>query len=245
MKAIWILPVNLIIILSACSFTSRSNDMLSPVPEPVRNTPSPLSEPASSTPSPVPEPAGDTSAPVATSVRNTPQIFTTPASYTPIPAEDVWLDLLQKNPFPYTTPLPDRTPTVLDSIYAKVEPKEGTSVPCRRCPDYLIEGGVWKLSLDKGTYHIFHEPTRWRSLGSYSISGDRFYLFNDPACLEEVGTYRWEIVEGGLRLELIEDKCQVGRRGRNFAPMVWQSCQPSSIEAAATDHWSRPIGCEN
>ena len=216
----WALLINLIIILGACSFTSQSN-----------NTPSPTSE------------LVDALSPTARPVRNTPQIFTTPVVYTPIPAEDIWRDLLQKNPFPYTTPLPDRTPTVLDSIYAKMGLKEGTPVPCRRCPDYLIEGGVWKLSLDKGAYHIFHEATGWRSLGSYSISGDRFYLFNDPACLEEVGIYNWQTVEGGMRLELIEDTCQVGRRGRNFTEAMWQSCQPASMEAEVTEQWSPPVGC--
>lgn len=227
----WILLVNIIIMLGACSFTSGLNTP-APIPEPVRNTPAPVPEPVRNTPSPE-----------SVAVRNTPQIFTTPAAYTPVPPEEVWLDLLQQNPFPYTTPLPDRTATVLDSIYAKVEPKEGTPVPCRRCPDYLIEGGVWKLSLDRGAYHIFHEATRWRSLGSYSMSGDRFYLFNDPACLDETGSYTWQMVEGGLRLELIQDTCQVGRRGQNFAGVVWQSCQPTSTEAAVTDHWPRPVGC--
>lgn len=193
-----------------------------------------VTAPSNNTPSSLPE-----------SVRNTPQIFTTPVSYTALPPKDVWMALLQQKPYPYTTPLPERTPTILDSIYVKVEPKEGTPVPCRRCPDYLIEGGVWKLSLDKGAYHIFHEATRWRSLGSYSISGDRFYIFNDPACLDEIGIYRWQQVEGGMELELIEDKCQVGRRGQNFAQVVWQSCQPPSIEAAVTNHWSAPSGCEN
>jgi hypothetical protein len=187
-----------------------------------------------STPSPLPE-----------AVRNTPQIFSTSASYTPIPPEEVWLALLQKQPYPYATPLPEGIPTVLDSIYTKVEPKAGTPVPCRRCPDYLIEGGLWKLSLDKGIYHIFHTGTSWRSLGSYSISGHRLYLFNDPACFEEIGIYSWQVIEGGLKLEVVEDSCQRGRRGRNFTQMVWQSCHPPSIEAAVTDHWARPIGCEN
>jgi hypothetical protein len=189
---------------------------------------------SNNTPSPSPE-----------TVRNTPQIFSTAASPTPLPPENVWLALIQKNPYPYTTPIPARTPTVLDSIYVKVEPQAGKPVPCRRCPDYLIEGGLWKLSLDKGSYHIFHEGTRWGGLGSYSISGDRLYLFNDPTCYDEIGIYKWKIVGGGMKLEVVEDKCQVGRRGWNFAQIMWQSCQPPSVEAAVTDHWSRPIGCEN
>lgn len=226
-----ILLVNIIISLSACSLTSGSNTPAA-VPEAARNTPAPVSEPVDHTPSP--EPA---------SVRHSPPLFITRAAHTPVPPEEVWLDLLQQNPFPYTTPLPEKITTALDNIYAKEEPKEGTPVPCRRCPDYLIEGGVWKLDLDRGVYHIFHEATQWRSLGSYSIEGDRFYLFNDPACMDVTGIYRWQTVEGGLKLELIEDTCQVGRRGQNFAGVVWQSCQPASREAAVTDHWPHPPGC--
>ena len=189
--------------------------------------------------------SNNTRAPLPEPARNTPQISSTAASPTRIPSEDDWVALLQKKPYPYTTPLPERTPTVLDSVYTKVGPKAGTPVPCRRCPDYLTEGGLWKLSLNKGVYHIFHEGTGWGSLGSCSISGNRLYVFNDPTCLEEIGIYRWKIARGGMKLELVEDGCQVGRRGWNFAEMVWQSCQPSSIEAAEADDWSPPEGCED
>ena len=75
---------------------------------------------------------------------------------TPVPT-GAWAALLEKQPHPYTTPLPESSPTVLDGTYAKIEPKEGTPVPCRRCPDYLPEGGVWRLHLDRGVYRIYHQ----------------------------------------------------------------------------------------
>jgi hypothetical protein len=144
---------------------------------------------------------------------------------TPTPT-DIWLALLQKIPHPYTTPLPAQTPTALDSTYAKLEPKEGTPVPCRRCPDYLPEGGIWKLSLDKGIFRIFHEATGWRSLGSFSVSGNQIVLFNDPTCFETIGIYEWQLEERQLSLKVIEDTCQVGRRARSFTNFAWVSCQP-------------------
>jgi hypothetical protein len=181
----------------------------------------------------------------------------TPASGTPTPglaesspvptgvpvAGDPWLELLQKMPYPYTTPLPPPTPTILDGIYAKLEPQRGARVPCRRCPDYLPEGGVWKLSLKKGIFHILHEPTGWRSMGAFTVVGDQIVLFNDPACFDTIGRYEWTPDEAGLKLKVLEDTCQVDRRARSFAGLAWASCQPPSTEAAITDHWPRPPGC--
>ena len=62
----------------------------------------------------------------------------------------IWTELLQKKPFPDTAPLPSPGPTVLDGTYAKFDPKKTPPVPCRRCPDYVPEGGIWKLNLRKG-----------------------------------------------------------------------------------------------
>jgi hypothetical protein len=156
---------------------------------------------------------------------------------------DPWLAILQKTSYPYTTPLPPPTSTALDGIYVKNEPKEGTPVPCRRCPDYLPEGGIWRLNFDRGNYHIFHEVTGWYSLGSFTVSEDQLLLFNDPTCIDTVGVYEWELVEGELRLAVVEDTCQVDRRGRSFATLAWASCRPPNDEAAITDHWPRPADC--
>ena len=159
-------------------------------------------------------------------------------------AADGWLVLLAQAPYPYTTPLPPQTPTVLDGIYVKLEPDRGTPVPCRRCADYLPAGGAWKLSLDKGAFRIYHQASGWRSLGSFTIEGELLYLFNDPACYDTVGAYTWSLAEGQLNLRAVEDTCQVDRRARNFARLSWTSCQPQSVEAAVTDHWPKPSGCE-
>lgn len=195
--------------------------------------PGPVSPPATPVPpSATPVPTGGAVIQALTSIQ---------AAATP---EDGWLALLAQAPYPYTTPLPPPTPTVLDGIYAKLEPSQGTPVPCRRCADYLPTGGAWKLNLDKGVFRIFHQYSGWRSLGSFTIEGEKLFLFNDPACYDTVGTYTWTLVEGRLALQVVEDTCQVDRRARNFSRATWSSCQPQSVEAAVTDHWSRPPGCE-
>ncbi len=160
---------------------------------------------------------------------------------TPTPqATDAWSALFQKMPFPYTTPLPPQSPTVLDGLYVKLNPQSGTPVPCRRCPDYLPQGGIWKLSLDKGTFRIFFETTGWYSLGSFAVSGDHISFFNDPHCYDVIGVYKWKLQDGQLRLELIEDACQLDRRGRSFSSQPWNSCQ---APPTGSETWAEPPGC--
>lgn len=158
---------------------------------------------------------------------------------------DRWAALLQRTPFPYHTPLPPPTPTALDGTYTKVDPKTATPVPCRRCPDYAPEGGIWKLYLDRGIFRIYHPITGWRSMGSYTVSGDRIVFFNDPVCPDLVGTYTWKLEEGTLTFEVVEDRCSASiLRAMNLTSLPWLSCQPPSTEAAITDHWPKPPGCD-
>ena len=103
----------------------------------------------------------------------------------------IWSELLQKTPFPHTAPLPASVRTALDGTYTKFDPKKTPPVPCRRCPDYAPQGGIWKLNLDKGIFRILHESTGWRSLGSFVIDGNRVQVFNDPCCIDVKGLYRW------------------------------------------------------
>lgn len=164
----------------------------------------------------------------------------------------VWSELQQRTPYPFTIPLPPPTPTILDGTYTKFELKESPPVPCRRCPDYAPEGGIWKLRLDKGVFRIFHEVTEWRSLGSFIVTRDelsspksgQLLLANDPVCQEVVGVYTWKLEEGKLILKMIEDKCAIRLRAMNLTNLPWLSCQPPSTEAAITDHWPKPPGCE-
>ena len=96
---------------------------------------------------------------------------------------------------------------------------------------YAVEGGRWILDLDQGVFRVLHEPTGWHSLGSFSIAGNRVQFFNDPNCMEAIGTYVWRSDSGQLILEVIEDKCgarsafQSGgaMRAQTFASSPWTS----------------------
>lgn len=158
--------------------------------------------------------------------------------------EDGWLVLLGHTPVPWTTPLPDQQPTILDSTYVKINPRLATPFPCKRCPDYALEGGLWKFQLDKGTFRIYYTVNGWRSLGSYTVSEDVLYLFNDPYCNWETGSYSWTLDEGVLTLTEIDDPCSQGLRAANLTDQPWLSCQPPNVEAMITDHWQKPEGCD-
>ena len=93
-------------------------------------------------------------------------------------------------------------------------------------------------------YRIFHEATGWFSLGSFTISEDRFLIYNDPTCIDTTGVYTWNLEAGTLNFEAIADACQVDRRARSFANLAWASCQPPHAEAAVTNHWPQPPGCQ-
>jgi hypothetical protein len=177
-----------------------------------------------------------------------PQSVALPGTPEPSPADatptDVWSGLFQKTPYPYHTPLPPPTQTPLDGTYTKFELKEGTPVPCKRCPDYAPEGGIWKLNFDRGIFRVFHEVTGWRSLGSYSILGDQLVLVNDPYCPDVVGTYTWQLQAGELILKEVEDECAIRLRAMNLTQLPWRSCRPPSGEAGVTDHWPKPPGCD-
>jgi hypothetical protein len=155
-----------------------------------------------------------------------------------------WTELLQRTPYPYHQPLPPETLSPIDGTYVKFDPKPFPHVPCRRCPDYVPEGGIWKLQFDLGIMRIFHAETGWRSISSFRVEGDQLYLFNDPHCINTVGVYHWRLHEGQLSLERVDDVCAIQMRGKNLSKQPWQSCQSPDEEAATTGHWPAPPGCE-
>ncbi len=169
------------------------------------------------------------------------------------PAATGWPALLTRQPYPYLLPLVEDEPTVLDGTYVKVEPSTGEVVHCLRCPDYAPEGGLWKLQLARGAFRIFYEGRSWSSLGSFIVTRDRLskvedpdklLLFNDPYCPDIVGVYRWQQTEDGLRLEAVDDTCSYRLRAANLSSLPWLSCAPPNAEAAVTDHWRKPEGCD-
>lgn len=128
---------------------------------------------------------------------------------------------LESTPFPYTTPLPPLVATPLDGVYRKIDPTPGTPVPCRRCPDYLPAPGEWRLQFDRGIYRIYYTGTSWRSVGSFTVDGDRLLIFNDPTCHELVGAYTWRLDGDMLTLEEIDDPCAIDLRALNLTTQPW------------------------
>ncbi len=156
----------------------------------------------------------------------------------------IWTELLQKTPYPHNAPLPPDVRTVLDGTYVKFDPKNVPPVPCRRCPDYMPEGGIWKLNLDKGIFRIFHEVTGWRSLGSFIVDGNQLQLFNDPCCIEFKGLYRWTRADRRLILQAVEDRCAIGLRAKNLTQLPWRSCRPPSMETGTHDQERQTSDCD-
>jgi len=155
-------------------------------------------------------------------------------------------------PFAYSQPLPPPEPSVLDGLYTRTLPFEGTPTPCKRCAGYRLEGGVWSLYLDKGVFKVFQQDTDFEAVGSFVVSGDRITFFNDPYCEEDltmVGTYTWRKDGDMLTLQVVNDACSIGLRGKNLTVTAWTKkvdpCQPPNREAAVTDHWKKPPECDH
>jgi formylglycine-generating enzyme required for sulfatase activity len=155
-----------------------------------------------------------------------------------------WSDLLEKEPFAYATPLPDPVPSPVDGMYAKVDQSWPQWWECRRCADYRPSGGIWKLQFDQGVMRLYYEVTGWRSLGSFTVSGDHLTIFNDPYCPEDAGEYRWKLENGQLKLEVVADSCAFGLRGKNLSHQAWPACLPPAQTAEADDPLPQPPGCE-
>jgi len=142
-----------------------------------------------------------------------------------------WRSFLEVTPIAHSAPLPDAVPSALDGTYAKLDL---STFPqwwlCRRCADYRPAGGIWKLQFDEGVMRIFYEVTGWRSIASFTVSGDRLRIFNDGYCPELAGEFSWRLEEGRLKLEEISDSCAFGLRGSNLSMYPWALC--SGAEAS-------------
>jgi hypothetical protein len=172
----------------------------------------------------------------------------TPAMSTPTTegaatATSVWKALLEATPVAYTASLPDPAPSPIDGTYTKVDPSWPQWWLCLRCADYRPGGGIWKLQFDQGIVRIYYEVTGWHSLASFTVSGDRLRIFNDPYCLA-VGEYRWTLEDGGLKLEVVDDDCAFELRGKNLSQQPWLACPLPNETPGATDAGQKPPGCD-
>jgi hypothetical protein len=132
----------------------------------------------------------------------------------------------ESTPFPYTTPLPELVETPLDVLYTKIDSRQGTPVPCVRCPDYRPMGGEWVLRFDKGIFRVYHPGAHWRTVGSYTIDGDHITLFNDPTCHTQVGSYIWKLDGETLTFQVVDDSCAIGLRAKALTVQPWSRTSP-------------------
>jgi len=149
-------------------------------------------------------------------------------------------------PYPYTTPLPPSTPTLLDGVYVRQIPVSNAPILCKRCAPYRLEGGDWLLYLDRGAFRVSHRETGFQGVGSFTVESDRLVLFNDPNCPQDVAEYRWRWEDNRLSFEADEDNCGFGLRIKNLTHGSWERqdpCQPPNMEAAITGHWPIPAEC--
>lgn len=153
-----------------------------------------------------------------------------------------WQVLLEQTPVAYATPLPEPVKSPLDGTYAKIDQSRPQWWLCLRCADYRPAGGIWKLQFDKGVMRIYYEVTGWKSIASYSVSGDRLTLFNDPYCRDEVGEYLWTLEEGSLKLDAVVDTCSFDLRAENLGHEHWSACPPAEA-ADVKDQVQNPSGC--
>ena len=189
-------------------------------------------------------------APTATSIK--PDGEATPDEIAVAEPEVAVSHLIQ--PYPFTTPLPPPTPTLLDGVYARTVKYTGTPTPCRRCAPYRADGGTWLLTLEAGVFRVSHAGTGFSGVGSFTVSGNQLILFNDPNCHLDTGTYTWELEGRSLRLTEVDDSCAWELRAHNLTSGSWllegdgqgtviDHCQPPSTEAAISGHWRAPAGC--
>jgi hypothetical protein len=174
----------------------------------------------------------------------------TPISQITQTATGIWSGLQLRTPQPRTTPLPPAEHTPIDGVYAMLDESLPQWWACKRCADYRPGGGIWKLRFDRGIMRIYYDVTGWSSIASYTVSGERLLLFNDPFCPEEVGEYTWKLEDmwglsdRSLTLETVSDACSIALRGQNLSRQAWLSCLPPNAMTGASGHYHMPPGCE-
>ncbi len=129
-----------------------------------------------------------------------------------------------REPYPFTTPVPDREPTAVDGVYRReVSADEvGETVPCRRCAPYRIYVGGATIEFEEGRFHIDEEGSSFGSSGHYTVDGDEVTLFNDLVCPAVDATYTWSVEDGALILDIPDDPCAFDNlRGRYLTSYGW------------------------
>ncbi|GAB4579306.1 MAG: hypothetical protein Fur0022_20440 [Anaerolineales bacterium] len=153
----------------------------------------------------------------------------------PAHAKTGWEALLNTSPIAYNQPLPPPASSPLDGTYAKLDPAWPQWWKCLRCADYRDAGGLWKIQFDRGVMRIYYDVTGWYSLASFTVSGDRLTLFNDPFCPNETGEYSWQLTGGTLQLTPRGDTCAFQLRQTALTKQPWHACTPNADHPGCTE----------
>ena len=132
-------------------------------------------------------------------------------------------------PFAYSAPAPEATPTAADGVYTRrvtLAQAGGAPVPCRRCAPYRFDAGRSTLTLDSGRYYVAHKPASpkvmgFASTGHFIVEGDRIVFFNDPNCTTTKGIYTWEASSAELTFGRRRDRCGIGLRAEYLTALPW------------------------
>jgi hypothetical protein len=132
-------------------------------------------------------------------------------------------------PYPYMSPTPSPTATVLDGTWMRIltlrdvgGARIGLPFRCLRCPPYRVDAGVSTIMFVDGAYYLHHQISDFKTQGSFVVEGDRVTLFNDPNCPQEPGEYRFEVTKHALRFEVIDDDCPwSGERAIDLMRTPW------------------------
>lgn len=139
-------------------------------------------------------------------------------------------------PFAYTTPVPEATPTTTDGTYVRrvtIAQAGGAPVPCRRCAPYRFDAGRSTLTLDSGRYYVTHKSASpkvmgFASTGHFVVDGHRIVFFNDPNCTTTRGSYTWAGSRSGsarpwseLTFKVLHDPCGIGLRAEYLTALPW------------------------
>ena len=132
-------------------------------------------------------------------------------------------------PYPYYSPTPPPTPTVLDGTFMRTltlrdvgGARIGLPFRCLRCPPYRVDAGVSTIMFFQGAYFIHHQISDFKTQGSFVVDGNTVTLFNDPNCPQKPGVYRFDLTEHAIRFHVIEDDCPFsGERAIDLMRAPW------------------------
>ena len=132
-------------------------------------------------------------------------------------------------PYPYLSPTPPPTPTVLDGTFMRTltlrdvgGARIGLPFRCLRCPPYRVDAGISTIMFFEGAFFIHHQISDFKTQGSFVVEGDRVTLFNDPNCPQGTGVYEFDLTAHALRFHVIHDDCPwSGERAIDLMRAPW------------------------